>query len=463
MKSIHNGTTELLRELDLEELIANRLHRDRREIRSRRIARLSSLWENRKLLGKFVLRGVIIAAIVALILPPRYASTTRLMPPDGMKSEGLAMLASIAGRVGGNFGALGSDLLGIKTSGELFVGVLQSRTVQDALITKFNLKKIYRARTWYSARKELASNTDISVDRKSGILIVRVTDRDPKRAQALAEEYVSQLNNLLNQVNTSSAHRERMFLEQRLGEVREELEVAEKNFGQFASKSGAIDIKEQGKTMMEAAALLEGQLIAAQTELQGLREIFSDQNIRVRATQSRVNELRRQIERLGGRPDAGVTPASGNASEFYPSIRKLPLLGITYADLYRRMRVEETVFETLTQQSELAKVQEAKELPTVKVLDTAELPERRVFPPRTLLVIFGAILSMALGAMWVFATESWGKTDSQDPAKVLILNVAHSVRPSLEYLAQRKGALTARAKSMFNGSRNGSGHLGAED
>jgi capsule polysaccharide export protein KpsE/RkpR len=457
MKSFQNSMPELARDLDLEELIANRLDQDRLQSRRRRIARLAGLWDKRKLLGKFVLRGVIVAVILALIIPPRYASTTRLMPPDSMQGEGLAMLATIAGKVAGSLGSLGSDLLGMKTSGELFAAVLQSRTVQDELIAKFNLREIYGARTWHAARKELGANTDISVDRKSGILIIKVTDRDPKHAQALAEEYVSELNNLVNQLNTSSAHRERVFLEQRIGEVRGDLEAAEKDFSQFASKSGAIDIKEQGKTMMEAAAILEGQLIAAQTELQGLRQIYSDQNIRVRTMQGRINELRHQIDKLGGRADAEDASATGNSMESYPSIRKLPLLGVPYADLYRRMRVEETVFETLTQQYELAKVQEAKEFPSIKVLDSAELPERKVFPPRTLIVLLGAIFSLALGMTWVLATESWENTDAQDPGKLLMLNVAQSVRSPLDYLAERRGALAARAKSIFNGSRNRSG------
>jgi capsule polysaccharide export protein KpsE/RkpR len=456
MKSIQNSTQEFARDLDLEELIANRLHHDRQESRGRRIARLARLWEKRKVLGKFVLRGVIVAVILALIIPPRYASTTRLMPPDSMQGEGLAMLATIAGKVSGSLGSLGSDLLGMKTSGELFAGVLQSRTVQDDLVTKFNLKKVYGARTWYTARKELGANTDVSIDRKSGILIVRVTDRDPKRAQAMAEEYVSELNNLVNQLNTSSAHRERVFLEQRLGEVREDLESAEKNFSQFASKTGAIDIKEQGKTMMEATAILEGQLIASQTELQGLRQIFSDQNIRVRAMQGRIDELRRQIDKLGGRAEVEGT-ATGNSTEFYPSIRKLPLLGVPYADLYRRMRVEEAIFETLTHQYELAKVQEAKEFPSIKVLDSPELPERKVFPPRTLIVLLGAIFSLALGMTWVLATDRWEQTDSQDPGKLLMLSVAQSVRSPLDYMAERRSALASRAKNIFNGSRNGSG------
>ena len=194
------------------------------------------------------------------------------------------------------------------------------------MIANFDLRRVYGQRRWVDARKELARQTDISIDRKSGILTIQVTDHDPRRATALAREYVAQLNSVVTQLNTSSASRERVFLEERLGQVKLELESAEKDFSQLASNNAALDIKEQGKAMVESAAILEGQLIAAQTELQGLRQIYTDQNIRVRTTQARIDELRRQIMKMGGETGPRVARPS-EEDDIYPSIRKLPLLG----------------------------------------------------------------------------------------------------------------------------------------
>jgi capsule polysaccharide export protein KpsE/RkpR len=361
----------------------------------------------------------------------------------------LARVAALAGSLGGSLGSLGSDLLGMKTSADLFTGVLLSRTVQDDLINKFDLRRVYGVRRWVDARRVLASRTDISVDRKSGILTIQVTDHDPKRASALTQEYVSQLNNVVTQLNTSSAHRERIFLEGRLSEVKDDLESAEKDFSQFASKNGAIDIKEQGKAMVESAALLEGQLIAARTELQGLRQIYTDNNVRVRSVQARVNELENQIHKMGGPADPKESTTSSDDS-LYPSLRKLPLLGVTYADLFRRTKVEETVFETLTQQYELVKVQEAKEIPSVKVLDPADVPEKKVFPPRTLFVFTGTILAFTMGVLWIFATDRWRNIDPQDPGKVLVLEVVRSVKPPFIYAVQQRSALVARTKKFLD-------------
>jgi capsule polysaccharide export protein KpsE/RkpR len=452
---------EVIRTLDMEQLLKDRLRQDHQESRDRKIARMSRLWDQRQLLGRFMAYGAAFALIIAILIPSRYMSTTRLMPPDSPGGQGMALLAGLAGKMGA-LGSVGGDLLGMNTSADLFAGVLQSSTVQNELITKFDLRRVYGERRWVDARKELARQTDISIDRKSGILTVQVTDHDGKRATAMAQEYVAQLNNVVTQLNTSSAHRERVFLEERLGQVKTELESAEKDFSQFASKNAALDIKEQGRAMVESAAILEGQLIAAQTELQGLRQIYTDQNIRVRTTQARIDELRRQILKMGGKtgPDAA---GPSKEDDLYPSIRKLPLLGVAYADLYRQMKVEETVFETLTQQYEVAKVQEAKEVPSVKVLDPPEVPEKKVFPPRTLLVLLGVMIALAIGTAWTMAKDDWQGIDPEDPGKILVLKMVRSVTPQLEYVVQRRNSMVEQAKRNLDRLRGESVPLETKD
>jgi len=451
-----NGTkpaAELLREAEIEELLTRRLQRDRQENRSRRIARIGRLWESRKVLLKFAAWGAVLTAVIAILIPSQYESMTRLMPPDPPQGQGMAMLASVVGRMSGSLGGLGSigsELLGVKNSGDLFVAVLFSRTVQDDLINKFDLRRIYGVKRWVDARKQLTQRTEVAIERKSGVLTICVTDHDPKRANAMAQEYVAQLNNVVNQLNTSAAHRERVFLQERIAQVKDELESAEKEFSQFASSNATIDIKEQGKAMVEAAAALEGELIATETELQGMRQIYTDYNVRVRTAQARVNELNRQIQKLGGKPGFAAVAGDAKDGDLYPSIRKLPLLGVTYADLYRKTKVEETVFEILTQQYELAKVQEAKEIPSAKVLDPPDIPEKKVFPPRTIMTIVGTFFAVVLGAFWVLGKDNWEKTDPQDPGKVLVLNMVRSVQPQLEYVVQQRATTFTRTKRFVS-------------
>lgn len=404
--------------------------------RERAIARLHVLWGQRKFLFRFAVVGLLVSTSLAFIIPKRYTSVAHLMPPDQTSGNGMAMLAALAGKAGsslGSIGSLGSEMLGLKTTGDLFIGILESRTVQDALISKFDLRKIYGDKRWEDARKELGKRTTVSQDRKSEIISIAVSDHSAQRAQQMGEEYIAQLNHVVIDLNTSSAHRERVFLEGRLAQIQNNLESAEKQFSQFASKNTAIDIQEQGKAMITAGATLEGQLIAAQTELEGLKQIYTDSNVRVREVQARVDELRRQLQKLGGKA-GGSPPENQDAGTLYPPIRELPLLGVTYADLYRRMKVEEAVFETLTQEYELAKVEEAKETPSVKVLDPPDIPERKSFPPRALIIILGTFLFGLAGIMYVFAEQAWQQTDSADVRKAFATQVWSDTRSAIHSL-----------------------------
>ena len=393
------------------------------------ISSLRVVWDKRRLLARVALVAALVAALGSFLIPNRYTAMARLMPPDQMYS-GTAMLAAAAtsqAGAGSNLGSIAGDLLGLKNSGALFVGILQSRTIGDDLVNKFNLKKVYWDRRLEDARKDLIGYTYIAEDRKSGIITIEVTDRSPQRAAALTAEYIDELDRLVARLNTSSARRERVFLEQRLQEVSRDLESAENGFSQFASKNTAIDIPAQGKAMIEAAATLEGHLIAAETELQSLKQIYADENVRVRATQAEVNEFRRQLNKLGGTPNPAPAGDGENTTSLYPSIRQLPLLGVNYADLYRNMKVQESVFETLTREFELAKVEEAKETPSVKVIDPPEIPEKKSSPQRLLLILSAVLVTVSCGCAFLIGEERWKQVDREDPGKQLALEVFHAL------------------------------------
>ena len=325
----------------------------------------------------------------------------------------------------------------MKTTGALFVGVLKSRTALDQIVDRYDLRKIYGEKLELKAREKLAERTEISEDRKSGIIRLTVTDRDPKRAVAIAGSYVDELDTLMAQLTTSSAHRERVFLEQRLVGVKQDLETAEKEFSQFASKNATLDIGEQGKAMVVAAATLEGQLIAAQSELEGLKQIYTESNVRVRSVEARIAELQRQLRKIGGKAGEAPSGSGESASDLpYPSLRQLPVLGVPFADKFRQLKVQETVFETLTKQYEIAKVQEVKEIPTVKVLDRPELPERKSFPPRPLIMFLGTFLAFIGGIAWMLGRATWEATDAADPRKTLAKEVWSDVREALPWASQ---------------------------
>jgi capsule polysaccharide export protein KpsE/RkpR len=414
------------------EALANDL-RDR-QVNERTVANLRVLWGDRKFILRAGVYALLASALISLLIPVRYQSVTRLMPPDSPSGLG-GMLSLMTGRSGmqgtggtGGIGGLAGDLLGTKTSGALFVGVVQSQTVQDRLIQQFNLMHVYHDGKIEDARKDLADHTDVSEDRKSGIISIAVTDHDPKRASAMAKSYVEELDRLVAQVSTSAARRERVFLETRLTAVKGELDDSAKNFSDFASKNTAIDIPAQGRAMVEAAARLQGELIAVQSELEGLKQVYTDDNVRVRSARARMDELQKKLNEIGS---AGTEGGAKGDDSLFPSIRRLPILGVTYADLFRRTKIEETVFELLTQQYELAKVQEAKEIPTVKVLDAAIVPTKKTFPPRAVIIALGTLLGLALAMTWIAVKTQWEAVEASDPRKQFAMEVFTTTRASL--------------------------------
>jgi capsule polysaccharide export protein KpsE/RkpR len=357
------------------------------------------------------------------------------MPPDSLSNG--TMLAALAEKASPGLAAIAGNVLGMKNTGALFVNLLSSRTVQDRVVERFNLQKVYGVRYKEDARKLLGARTTIGEERKSGVITVTVTDHNPQRSHDMAQAYVEELDRLVSRVSTSSARRERMFIEQRLASVKDDLEDSEKQFSVFASKNTALDIKEQTKAMVESAAVLQGQVIAAESELQGLEQIYTANNVRVRSLKARVEELRSQLEKLGGTDASLATDAPTSDHDFYPSIRKLPLLGVQWANLYRRMKIQETVFQLLNQQYELARIQEAKEIPTINVIDPANVPEKKSYPPRLLVALSLTMLTLVFAVCYVVGVKRWQKLDPRDPWKMLAMGVYYQVGAWAEAVAAR--------------------------
>lgn len=388
------------------------------------------LWQRRRLIVRAASIGLLLSLIIAFVLPTRYRSTARLMPPNSQSKSQLAMMASaLAGTAASPAMGLAS-LVNSRSSSAVYLAILGSRTAQDGLINRFNLRKEYHCRYYVTARKVLARRTTISVNKQTGVVTISVIDGNPSRARALVSAYVDELNKLVVVMDTSSAHRERVFLEGRLKSVKRNLAAASQQLSQFSSRHATLDVQYQASATLQATARLQGQLIAAQSELRSLQAIYSPENVRIRAAQARVNTLQAELQKMSGADQAGNTAL--NANQPYPSLRQLPLLGATYVDLYRRFSIQETLYETLTKEYELAKVQEAKETPTVTVLDPPNLPERKSFPPRILIIVIGVFLALFGIIAWVILNQITRVTPEAYPTTTALLAALATIRSRKE-------------------------------
>lgn len=407
------------------------------------------LWRNRRFICRLLGIGVVGGIVLAVLIPSRFTATTQLMPPDAIGGNVIGMPAIAAGMAdkAGGLGTAAADLLGFKSSGALFVAILKGRTVQDRLVERFNLRRTYGTHYGADARLNLGNRTEISEDRKSGVIRIEVTDRNRERAQQLAQAYVEELNRVVSVSAMSAAARERGFIEQRMAEVKKEMDASAAALAEFSSKNNTIDLKEQAKAMVGAVATLQGQIIAAQSELKAVQSIYTDDNIRVRSAKAQISELTRQMHALDG-----VTGSENSKSGMdYPTIRQLPTLGVSYEDLYRRNKIADAVYEALVQQYEMSKIEEAKDTPKVQMLDVPECPEVKSFPPRTLIVIGCALLSLLFAAGWVIATEHWFAIDEGDSGKRLVYEIVRTIKGHPWWNSKR--ALRVRAAGGRVGRR----------
>jgi capsule polysaccharide export protein KpsE/RkpR len=394
------------------------------------------LWSHRSIIAKLVIAGLVLSSIAAFVYP-KYEATVQLMPPDTASSGlGALLLPALANKPGLNgLTGIAGDLLGTKDSGALFVKVLESRTIEDTLINRFDLRKRYHIKYWEDTRNKLQSRTTITEDKKSGVLKLVVEDRDPQLATSLAAAYIEALDQVMATVATSSARRQRIFLEQRLADEKKFLEDSEKQFGQFASSSMVLDVPQQTRVTVEAAARLQGEMIAARAELEGLEQIYTADNYRTRSLRARVAELEKELAKInGGQGSAGATQDPTNP---YPSVKSLPVLGVQWADLYRITKVHETVFELLTQQYEIARIQEAKEIPTVKVLDAPVVSEKR-YPRPWIVIILGVLASAALACLWFLLRDRWERWDRNDPRRQLLTRIYSGARGKVRWVRSER-------------------------
>jgi len=347
--------------------------------------------------------GVAVATGVSFILPDVYEATTTIIPPQD--DGGMWTLGQ---KLGGGSG-IPLSVLGIKSDVDIYTGMLSSRTAADALVRNFNLVKVYQAKSPAAARKILRDNTRISKS-KENFIVVSVRDTDPERAAALANGYVAELIRLNRRLNTTAAERQKRFLAQRLAEVRADLEEAEERLKAFQQEHKLVALSEQAKALVEASARLKAEIMATETELAVLRQFATEDSLKVMNLTSRLQELRRQLAEIENGEglrlhdgDGKLAVADGGA--VFTPFTELPDLGLQLARLTRETKLQETLFELLTKQYELAKISAAKDTTSIQVLDEAVPPETSVAPRRKLIVAVAGALSLLFAVFWVFLLE----------------------------------------------------------
>jgi len=347
------------------------------------------LAKNKRLVLGLPLMLGLAAFAVSYVLPNWYTATARILPPQ-QQSSSAAMLNQL-----GPLAGLAGASLGIKNPSDLYIGMLKSRTIADAVIQRFDLMKLYDDDTLYDTRKELEKRVTIASSNRENIITIEVEDKDPKRAASMANAYVEELNKLTKTVAVTEAGQRRVFFEQQLVSAKDNLAEAETALRLTQESTGLIKLDDQGKAIIENVARLLGQVAVKEVQLTAMRSFATNMNPDLIRVQQELAGLRDQLSRV----EKERTSKEGDI--FVPT-GKVPAAGLEYLRKLRDVKYRETVFELIAKQYELAKIDEAKEGSIVQFIDRAVEPDKKSRPRRILIASLTVLVSLFLAVGGVF-------------------------------------------------------------
>ncbi|MBZ5534094.1 MAG: hypothetical protein LAO20_21915 [Acidobacteriia bacterium] len=355
----------------------------------------------------FVGIATVLAIVVSLLWPKSYTANAKIMPPQQGQSAvsmlgQLTPLAAIAGRD-----------LGLRNPGDVYIYILKSRTVADAIVDRFSLLSVYNSKMRVNARKKLAANSQITSGREGGITI-SVTDHDPRRAASLANGYVEELEKLTRTLAVTDAAKRRLFFEREVQKAADELSQAELAMKQTQEKTGILQVDSQSRVVIELLAGLHARAAAQEAQVEAMRSYATPGNPDFIRAQTELAALRTELARV----EAG----QNGKSVVDVAVKKVPEAALEYLRSLREVKYREALYELLSRQYETARLEEARDSAIVQILDKAEPPELKSAPQRAIIVLTTAFVAFLLAIAFAFFSERI----KADPATMASLQLLRS-------------------------------------
>ena len=346
-------------------------------------------WLIAKGTGIVVLAGVILSQV----LPVRYSATTKIMPPQQTQSAASMMMSQLTSVGGGSLAALAGGGLGLRNPNDIYVGMLTSRPIADAIIQKFSLIQTYHAKNMTEARKKLAGYTEVTSE-KNGFIAISVTDKDKTRVAEMANAYTDQLRILTQTLAVTEASQRRLFYEEQLKQAKEALVAAELAFQQVQQQKGLVQLDAQAKAMIEGIAALRAQVAAKQVEVQALRSYSTEQNPDVQLAEKELTSLEAEEARL---EQSNHSPGIAGLG-----LGNVPAAGLEYLRAAHELAYRQALFDMLMKQYDAARLDEAKDAAIIQVVEPAIEPDRRSSPQRALILLLSLFVGLFAGCVLAF-------------------------------------------------------------
>jgi uncharacterized protein involved in exopolysaccharide biosynthesis len=352
------------------------------------------------LIIKICTAAIVLSVCYSLTLKNTYTATSRFLPPQ--KESTSAAFSALFSQAGGLAGLAGGGLGG---STDLYLGILKSRSVADAVIKRLDLQKEFKKKNIDDTRKAFERVVKFKGNNKEGIITVTADNKDPQKAALLANTVVDELTQRSIQLYLVKAGGERQFLEKRLGVVKLELKKAEDDLRAFQEKYKTIKVDAQATVAIEGIARLKAEIVSKEVQLATLSNSRTGESSEVKALQAGISKLKSQLGNMVG---------SGGADNIIPSTGNVPALGVEYLRKMRELKIQEAVFEQLTKQYEVAKINEHKDSSTLQVIDEAVAPSKKSRPKRSLIVLLATFTAFLSSIVIIFVQEYLSKLTVED-------------------------------------------------
>jgi tyrosine-protein kinase Etk/Wzc len=357
-------------------------------------ALLKLLREGKRTIAIVTLAALVLAITAAFLLPVRFTAVASFVPPN----SGMSGAGALAGQLS-QLSGLGGGLLGsVKSPGDLYVGILKSHLIANALIKRFDLEHVYGVRKTSQAAKMLANNSDFAVGVKDSIVTISVTDRSAERARDIANAYLEELKNTTGGLALTESSERRLFFEQRLAQEKNALADSEVALKQSQEKSGLIAPSGQTAVEIQAIAQLRSQIALRQVSLASLLHDETEENPDVLRLRSELNSLQAQVSQMANGKSGGPSGALSTA--------QVPGLELEYVRLARDVKYHEALFQIIAKQFEAARIDEARDAP-LQILDRATVPDSKSGPARMYIVLGGLLFGLAAGTVGVILKPVW--------------------------------------------------------
>jgi len=367
------------------------------------------IWRAQRTIVVLVVASTVATGIVSKLSPKLYETkVTLLQAREELSGGGITFGGGGKGGSGGGAGGTAGimDAMG-KSSGANQSDVVNvlfgTRAMVEEVVSQLNLTAYYGVDTKRKAMGALRAEIVIQQTPNKAFEIV-VTTRDPKMAADIANTAASALDHLNKEYNVTASKRGRVFVEGRLAEKAERLREAENALREFQTQNRMLGTEQQTGGGVMAAADLHGQIVGLEVELAALREYATPNHPMINQLQAQIHELQRQLDKMDQDQVRGLETRVKKKSltqRVFPVFEEAPTLALDFLRLSRQLKIEESVYGMLTGMLESAKIAEAKDLPTLQVVDPALPPEFPSKPTTLKNMVLAGSASLVVGILVV--------------------------------------------------------------